>query len=99
MVHLGDTASFLRVVRIYVKKDELSLRIRKKSRRTWSTQGWWGEEERNSRWETRGVVWCVEYKISVLIRSHSLLGPGDLVRCTNAHLHMLPLDKHQERLN
>lgn len=34
MVHLGDTASFLRVVRIYVKKDELSLRIRE-SLETW----------------------------------------------------------------
>ena len=33
MVHLGDTASFLRVVRIYVEKDELLLRIRKKNLR------------------------------------------------------------------
>ena len=33
MVHLGDTASFRRVVRIYVEKDELLLRIRKKNLR------------------------------------------------------------------
>lgn len=35
MVHLGDTASFLRVVRIYVKREELLLRIRG-SLRIWS---------------------------------------------------------------
>lgn len=94
MVHLGDTASFLRVVRIYARKDELLLRIRG-SLRTWSLiySRLVGDDEGNSRCETRGVARCVEY------RSHSLLGPGDIVQCTNTHLHMLPLGKHQETLN
>lgn len=74
MVHLGDTASFLRVVRIYVKKDELLLRIRK-SLGTWSLiySRLVERQEWGSRWETRGVamVCAVRDKCQVPLTSWS----------------------------
>lgn len=46
MVHLGDTASFLRVVRIYAKKGEGDCYPEEgRGRGDWSSQAWWEDQE------------------------------------------------------
>lgn len=93
MVHLGDTASFLRVVRIYAKKGGGKL-LPRRGKRKMKKLVHSGLVGRPGESETGGAETQFGVKCRQNFHSHLLLCPGDLVQCIPAQpFVMAPVDR------